>query len=115
MAFKYLVYDNPKDTEVSFVTDTNGKPRVYTDLDLAEDCANNQTNGYVVPLGWDPIDTLTRLVTLTETMNKVVDGDDMDKEEMQGCISTSTTLMQEIMDVLQQKLPDECESTGTIS
>lgn len=52
---KYLVYNNPEEKEVDFVRDTNSKPRIYDDLDLAEECANEQTNGYVVPLGWDAI------------------------------------------------------------
>lgn len=66
MATKYLVYNNPHGTEVELVKDTNGKPRVYDDLDLADDCAAGQDNGYVLPLGWDPIAFLNRIIDLDD-------------------------------------------------
>jgi hypothetical protein len=105
MAFKYLVYDNPEGTTVAFVTDTDGKPRVYDDLEMARECADNQTNGYVIPLGWDPIDALERIQKLGEVTN-TTDWGALSPEEEDALLlrlrTTGEELAAEFAEVTQQ-------------
>lgn len=103
MAFKYLVYDNPQGTTLDFVRDTDGNPRIYEDLDLAEDCANDQTNGYVVPLGLDILDMVRRIQTLGEASNALMGGESQPSEGViNKLIEDSQELAKDMCDVVQQ-------------
>ncbi len=102
---KYLVYDNPQGTEVDFVRDTDGKPRVYDDLDMAQECASNQTNGYVVPLGWDPIDFIERLQKMSEvTMEWQMAGTPPPDEVVNDLIEEGVDLSRDMANIMQQPI-----------
>lgn len=102
---KYIVYDNPQGTQVDFVRDTDGTPRVYDDLDMAQDCANDQTNGYVIPLGWDPIDFIARLQKMSETTGEwQMSGNPPPEDVVNKLIEEGVELSRDMANIMQQPI-----------
>ena len=104
---RYLVYNNPEGDVVDFVRGNDNQPLIFNDLGEAENCADEQDNGYVVPMGWNPIDALERLRAMGEkTTAWQLSGVEPTEDEVNALIQDSTELSVEFAEVLGEVYED---------
>lgn len=113
---KYIVYSNPEGTEVTLVMTPEGKPQVFDNLVDAEGCADEQENGYVVPLGVDTVNLVRDIIDMSErVMEMQANGVMPDEAALTALTEEATELSRIIAEVLDEPIAEECESTDTIS